>query len=150
MRRALSFFSNMQTLSVLGPSCLQLDPQHYDYLLSRSYRSYEPFRVGLRILVSSSQKDSCQRIRSLRIEDVCRTQDVPSIRINELRGLLHSAFNQVETRSSEPTFSECLALITFTDDYLQPGLIKHNKPLFISGYLNGFPIRRFMIDGDRL
>ena len=31
---------------------------------------------------------SCQRIRSLRIEDVCRTKDVPSIRINELRGVL--------------------------------------------------------------
>lgn len=50
-------------------------------------------------------------------------------------------------RSSEPTFSECLALITFTDDYLQPGLIKHNRPLFISGYLNGLEIRRIMIDG---
>jgi len=34
--------------------------------------------------------------------------------------------NQVEMRSSEPTYAECLALITFTDDYLQPGLIKHN------------------------
>lgn len=40
--------------------------------------------------------------------------------------------NQVEMRSSEPTYAECLALITFTDDYLQPGLIKHNRPLFIS------------------
>lgn len=50
-------------------------------------------------------------------------------------------------RSSEPTFSECLALITFTDDYLQPGLMLHNRPLFISGYLNGLEITRIMIDG---
>lgn len=50
-------------------------------------------------------------------------------------------------RSSEPTYAECLALITFTDDYLQPGLIKHNRPLFISGYLNGLEITRIMIDG---
>lgn len=55
--------------------------------------------------------------------------------------------NQVEMRSSEPTYAECLALITFTDDYLQPGLIKHNRPLFISGYLNGLEITRIMIDG---
>lgn len=59
----------------------------------------------------------------------------------------YNEVNQVEMRSSEPTFSECLALITFTDDYLQPGLIKHNRPLFISGYLNGLEIRRIMIDG---
>ena len=52
--------------------------------------------------------------------------------------------NQVEMRSSEPTYAECLALITFTDDSLQPGLI---KPLFISGYLNGLEITRIMIDG---
>ena len=39
------------------------------------------------------------------------------------------------------------ALITFTDDYLQPGLIKHNRPFFISGYLNGLEITRIMIDG---
>ena len=38
-------------------------------------------------------------------------------------------------------------MITFTDDYLQPGLIKHNRPLFISGYLNGLEITRIMIDG---
>lgn len=49
--------------------------------------------------------------------------------------------NQVEMRSSEPTYA---ALITFTDDSLQPGLI---KPLFISGYLNGLEITRIMIDG---
>lgn len=55
--------------------------------------------------------------------------------------------NQVEMRSSEPTYAECLALITFTDDYLQPGLIKHKRPLFISGYLNGLEITRIMIDG---
>lgn len=55
--------------------------------------------------------------------------------------------NQVKMRSSEPTYAECLALITFTDDYLQPGLIKHNRPLFISGYLNGLGITRIMIDG---
>jgi hypothetical protein len=42
------------------------------------------------------------------------------------------------------------ALITFTDDYLQPGLIKHNRPLFISGYLNGLEITRIMIDGGKL
>ncbi|KAK5771376.1 hypothetical protein PVK06_047578 [Gossypium arboreum] len=55
--------------------------------------------------------------------------------------------NQVKMRSSEPTYAECLALITFTDNYLQPGLIKHNKPLFISRYLNGLGITRIMIDG---
>lgn len=54
--------------------------------------------------------------------------------------------NQVEMRNSESTYAECLALITFTDDYLQPGLIKHNRPLFISGYLNGLEITRIMID----
>ena len=60
----------------------------------------------------------------------------------------YNEVNQVEMRSSEPTFSECLALITFMDDYLQPGLIKHNRPLlFISGYLNGLEITRIMIDG---
>ncbi|KAB2034701.1 hypothetical protein ES319_D04G104000v1 [Gossypium barbadense] len=55
--------------------------------------------------------------------------------------------NQVKMRSSEPTYVECLALITFTEDYLQPGLIKHNRPLFISGYRNGLGITRIMIDG---
>ena len=59
----------------------------------------------------------------------------------------YNEVNQVEMRSSEPTFSECFALITFMDDYLQPGLIKHNRPLFISGYLNGLEITRIMIDG---
>ncbi|KAB2048197.1 hypothetical protein ES319_A13G098400v1 [Gossypium barbadense] len=91
-------------------------------------------------------KDSCtpQRIRC--IEDVCR------LRMSLVYALTNpeefsNEVNQVKMRSSEPTYAECLALITFTDDYLQPGLIKHNRPLFISGYLNGLGITRIMIDG---
>ncbi|TYH76823.1 hypothetical protein ES332_D04G113400v1 [Gossypium tomentosum] len=104
----------------------------------------------------SSQNEVTQRWRSRMLAGQTLAANGQHVRYDILAHLkkipaLLSEFsnevNQVKMRSSKPTYVECLALITFTEDYLQPGLIKYNRPLFISGYLNGLGITRIMIDG---